>query len=65
MITKTEVHKATIGKRRGWAFSIWFNDKPYPNLISALFKTKDQAEKELYLYMETGEFKFYGSAEVL
>ena len=32
MITKTEIHKGFVGKKRGWAFSIYFNDKEFvPN----------------------------------
>jgi len=61
-ITKTEVHKGSVGEKRGWAFSVYFG-REYPNLISALFKTKKEAELELERYKKTGKFVTYGSAE--
>ena len=63
MITKTTVHKGFIGNKNGYAFSVYFNNAKYPGIISALFKTKKEAEKELEIYLKTGEFKTYGSAE--
>jgi len=63
MITKTEIHKGFIGKKRGWAFSIYFNNKEYPNLISALYKTKKQIQVQLQRYIDTGKYDTYGTAE--
>jgi len=63
MITKTEVHRGFIGNKKGWAFSVYFNNANYPNLISALFKTKRETKSELERYLGTGEYKTYGSAE--
>ena len=62
MITKTEVHRGFVGSKKGWAFSVYFG-REYPNLISALFKTKREATSELNRYIETGEYACYGSAE--
>ena len=63
MITKAEVEKGSLGNKKGWNFSVYFNNRPYPNFISALFKTKREAEKDLKMYKETGDFRLYGSAE--
>ena len=63
MITKEEVHKSNVGEKLGWAFSVYFNGRPYPNLISALYKTKREAAEQLERYKKTGEFDTYGSAE--
>lgn len=63
MITKTEIHKGFVGNKRGWAFSIYYDNKEYPNLISALYKTKREIEKQLQRFLETGEYSTYGSAE--
>lgn len=63
MITKTEVHKGFIGNKKGWAFSVYFDNREYPNIISALFRTKRETKSELERYIETGEFVTYGSAE--
>jgi len=63
MITKTDIHKGNVGNKKGWAFSIYFDDRPYPNLISALYKTKKEIKKQLVRYLSTGEYDFYGSAE--
>ena len=61
-VTKTEVHKGNVGLKKGWAFSVYYG-RPYPNVISALYKTKTETQKELVRYLETGELDTYGSAE--
>lgn len=63
-VTKTEVHPGSVGSKKGWAFSVYFGGRNYPNLISALYKTKVETQKELDRYLETGEFDTYGSAEI-
>ena len=63
MITKTTIHKGFVGNKKGWAFSVYFDNREYPNIISALFKTKRETQKELEIYLSTGKFKTYGSAE--
>ena len=63
MITKTELHRGTIDKKKGWAFSVYFNNRKYPNLISALYKTKKETMQQLYRYLTTGEYDYCGSAE--
>jgi hypothetical protein len=62
-ITKKEIRKGNIGNKKGWCFSIYWNNYSYPNFISALFKTKKEATSELKRYLENGNFVFYGSAE--
>ena len=63
MITKTDIDKARLGNKRGWAFSVYFDNRSYPNLISALYKTKRETQFQLDRYIKTGKFDFYGTAE--
>ena len=62
MIVKTTVQRGHIDNKKGWNFSVYFR-KEYAGIISALFKTKKEAEAELQRYIDTGEFVTYGSAE--
>lgn len=64
MITKTTTHRGSVGNKQGWAFSIYFDNRPYPNLISALYKTKKEIKEQLQRYLDTGEYNTYGTAEV-
>jgi hypothetical protein len=63
MITKTEVRRSNVGSKKGWCFDVYFNNKHYPNIISALWKTKKTAATELARYIKTGKFSTYGDAE--
>ncbi len=63
MITKTEVYKSSVGCKKGWAFAVYFNNREYPNLISSLSKTQEQATNNLRDYIKTGAFSLYGNAE--
>lgn len=63
MITKNEIHKGNIGSKKGWAFSIYFNGNTYPNIISALYKTKKETKQKMENYINTGKLDTYGSAE--
>ena len=63
MITKTTIHKGFLGNKKGWAFSVYFNDRKYPNVISALYKTKKETHIKLDDYLNTGHLDTYGSAE--
>ena len=63
MITKTSISKGNVGNKKGWCFSIYFDNRGYPNFISALYKTKKEIKCQLDRYLNTGEFDFYGSAE--
>lgn len=63
MITKTTIHKGNIKNKKGWAFSVYFDNRPYPNIISALYKTKKEIKKQLDRYLNTGKFDLYGTAE--
>ena len=62
MITAIEVHKGSLGSKRGWAFSVFF-ERDYPNFISALYKTQREAIAKSEIYRKTGKFDWYGSAE--
>jgi len=62
-ITKTTIHKGWVGNKKGWAFSIYWDNRNYPNLISALYKTKAEARFHLERYLKTGKLDTYGSAE--
>jgi len=63
MITKTEIHRGFVGEKKGWAFSIYFDNLPYPNLISAIYKTKREIKEQLQRYLDTGKYDTYGTAE--
>jgi len=62
-VTKTEIDKGKVGNKRGWCFAVYFDNRPYPNLISALYKTKREIQEQLNRYLTTGDFSFYGTAE--
>lgn len=63
MITKTDIDKARLGNKKGWAFSVYWDKRKYPNFISALYKTEKETQAQLKRYIETGKFDTYGSAE--
>lgn len=63
MITKTEVRKGKLGNKKGWCFDVYYQNNPYPNFISALFKTRKETKQELTRYLKTGDYRIYGSAE--
>ena len=63
MITKTDVARGTLGDKKGWNFSVYWDERGYPNLISGLYKTEKEAQAQLKRYIETGDFDFCGSAE--
>ena len=63
-LTKTEITQGRIGFTEGWIFSAYFGNRKYPNLISALYKSKEEAQAQLKRYIATGKFDFYGSAEI-
>lgn len=63
MITKTEVTKGSLGNKKGWSFHVYWENRPYPQIISGLYKTKRTATKQLERYLATKEFDFYGDAE--
>lgn len=63
MVTKTDVSKANVGSKQGWAFSVYYDNRPYPNFTSSLVKTEKGAQRNLKKYLETGKFSFYGNAE--
>ena len=58
-ITKTEIRKISQGK---WCFDVYYN-RPYPNFSSAMYKTKKETMEKCCIYIETGKFDWYGSAE--
>ena len=62
-ITKTTIHKGFVGNKKGWAFSVYWDDRKYPNVISALYKTKVETKLKLNRYLKTGKLDTYGSAE--
>lgn len=61
-ITKTEIHKSCIGNKKGWSYSVYFGCT-FPNLIGALYTTKNKANEALNKYLNTGKIEFYGDAE--
>lgn len=63
IITKTIVHKSNIGKKRGWSFSVYWDNRSWANFVGALYTTKVKASKALEKYIKTGKVEFYGDAE--
>ena len=63
-VTKTEVHPGSVGSKKGWAFSVYYGGRDYPNVISALYKAKLEAQEQLARYLKTGKLDTYGSAEI-
>lgn len=61
--TKTTVERGHIDTKKGWVFSVYFHNRPYPNFISGLYTTKSKATKALNKYLKTGLFDWYGDAE--
>lgn len=53
------VRKGSIGNKKGWCF-----ETSNGLFISALYKTKREAEDQMMHYLETGKFDWYGSAEL-
>jgi len=62
-VTKTTVHRGFVGRKKGWAFGVYFCNRKYPNILSALYKTKREAQKKLNVYLESKKLDTYGSAE--
>lgn len=58
-ISKTEIRKIKSGC---WCFDIYYG-RPYPNFSSAMYLTKKETMAKLVVYIETGKFDWYGSAE--
>lgn len=63
MITSTEIRKGAAGNKKGWCFSVFFDQRPYPNITSALYKTKKETASMLEEYISTNKLESYGSAE--
>lgn len=62
----TEVKFHNCGEedhKEGWAFSIYWKNRPYPNFISSKVKTNKGAVRNFCKYINTGKFSLYGNAE--
>jgi len=53
----------SILNKKGFCFEIYFDDRKYPNIISALFKTELGTKRKLNKYLKDGSLDFYGNAE--
>jgi len=58
-----KVRQGVVKDKRGWCFEVFYDNRPYPNFISALYKTRIGATRKLKKYLKTGEFSLYGNAE--
>jgi len=63
MITKTRVTKGFVGSKEGWGFYVYWNDREFAQLRSALYKTKKTATEKLSEFIKTGKYDTYGDAE--
>lgn len=57
------VRKGNIGKKKGWCFVVFYDDREYPNIISALYKTQKETKKKLLDYLFYDKLDTFGSAE--
>lgn len=62
-ITKIEINNGFIGDKEGFNFSVYWDEREYPNFVSALYKTRLGAKRKAIKYLETGQFSLYGNAE--
>ena len=58
-----EIGKGCIGRKKGWSFSVYFDGRKYPNLISALYKTRKETKLKMEDWLFTDKLDTYGSAE--
>lgn len=63
MITKTLIREGNIGYKKGFCFEVYFSNYQYPNIISALFKTKLGTKRKLNKYLKDGSLDFYRNVE--
>ena len=59
MITKHIIRRA-IENNRKWVLELYFDNRPYPNLITGRYKTKKDCLEAMYQYQETGTLKNWG-----
>ena len=57
------LRQGKAGDKVGWCFDVYYDNRPYANVVSALFKTKLGAQRKLSTYLQTGKLDFYGNAE--
>jgi len=67
--TTTKIGKVRrdISNKQKWVFEVYFSDKikgkviwrKYPNIISARYLSKGNAEQAFYNYLKTGNFNSY------
>jgi hypothetical protein len=62
-ISKIVIERSSVGEKKGWAFQVFWTDRPYPNFISALYKTKRETVLQVDRYLKDKSFDYYGSAE--
>ena len=58
-----EIDKGCIGDKKGWSFSVYFDGRKYPNLISALYKTRKETKLKMEGWLFKDKLDTYGSAE--
>ena len=62
-ITEIKINEGSLSNKQGFNFSVIWEDREYPNFISALYKTHLGTTRKAIKYLRTGEFSFYGNAE--
>lgn len=63
-VTGSGVQRAELGNKKGWNFTIQFNNNNWSSIVSGLYKTKKEAIADLNFYLVTGKIHVYfGSAE--
>ena len=63
IISKVIIERSSDGDKKGWSFQVFWADRPYPNFISALYKTKRETISQVERYLKDKGFDYYGSAE--
>lgn len=62
-ISGIRIDAGSIGEKKGFNFSVTWDERDYPNFVSALYKTRLGAKRKAIKYLRTGEYNLYGNAE--
>ena len=62
-VTHSEIKRSQLGSKKGWHFTVHFNNSDTASIVSALYKTKKETTEKLHRYLVTGKLETYGSAE--
>lgn len=58
-----KIGQGFIGDKTGWNFSVYFDGRTYPNIISALYKTRKETKQKMEDWLFNDKLDTYGNAE--